>query len=236
MLGVIHRLRGVLADLSPLVRGWPSGGLCLGLPAGLSLVLLAANPKERARGDLKRGADVVNRKAVAVERGRLGSLFLIKLGFAASRSAAGPGCRSSSCGPFLDEVAVGLAQGGEEVGQRFARTGGGVDVLIEAAKADPSTAELLDRPDQMAKASTQPVESPHHESVPFAKQRECQLQLWELRLASARHVGKEPVDACLVESLFLKLKALLAGRDPGVSDERAHLLLFLKAAGGMAAT
>jgi len=149
------------------------GGLRLGLPAGLPLILLAENPKERARGDLKRGADVVNRKAVAVERGRLGSLFLIKLGFAASRSAAGPGCCSSSCGTLLDEVAVGLAQGGEEVGQRFARAGGRVDVVIEAAKADPSTAELLDRPDQMAKASTQPVESPHHEGIPFAKQGEC---------------------------------------------------------------
>ena len=69
--------------------------------------------------------------------------------------------------------------------------------------------------DQMAKASTQPVESPHHEGIPFAKQRECQLQLRELCLAPARHVDKELVDVCLVEGLFLKVKALARRSRPG---------------------
>ena len=107
------------------------------------------------------------------------------------------------------------------MGQRFARAGGRVDVLIEAAKADPSTAELLDRPDQMAKASTHPVESPHHEGIPFAKQGECQLQLRELCLAPARHVDKELVDVCFVQGLFLNVKAL-----PGL-ETRAYPMSLL---------
>ena len=40
-------------------------------------------------------------------------------------------------------------------------------------KPTPRLPRLLDRSDQMAKASTQPVESPHHEGIPFAKQGEC---------------------------------------------------------------
>ena len=137
---------------------------------------------------------------MAVERGRWARCFLIKLGFAAYPSAAGPGCRSSSCGLLLDEVAVGLAQGGEE-----GDSGSLVPVVVSMfssrlRKPIPRLPRSSTVSDQMAKASTQPVESPHHEGVPFAKQRECQLQLRELCLAPARHVDKELVDACFVQA------------------------------------
>ncbi len=62
----------------------------------------------------------------------------------ATVAATGPGSSQPSAGPFPDQVAFELGQGGEDVKDELAARGGGVDRLLEAAESDAALGEAGD--------------------------------------------------------------------------------------------
>ena len=66
-------------------------------------------------------------------------------------AAAGPSGGQPGAGPFPDEVAFEVGQGGEDVEDEFAAGGGGVDGLLEAAEPDATLSKLGDGVDQVPK-------------------------------------------------------------------------------------
>ncbi len=154
---------------------------------------------------------------VVVELERQGPLLFIKLGLGAW--PAGPGSRSREL-LLLHEVALELGQGRPEGAEHeLAHDGGSVDVVVEAAKADASALEVLDRFEEMAQVSTEPIESPDDEDAALAQPLERPLQLGAFHCGRVRHVDEELVDARPVEGLFLEVEALASRRDAGVSDK-----------------
>ena len=73
-------------------------------------------------------------------------------------AAPGPGRGQPGGRAFADEVAFELGQGREDVEDELATGGGGVDRLLEAAKADAAVGQAGDGVDQVPQGAAEPVE------------------------------------------------------------------------------
>jgi hypothetical protein len=90
-------------------------------------------------------------------------------GWSAAVAAAGSGGGQPGVGPFADEVAFELGQGGEDMEDELAAGGGGVDRLLEAAEPDPAVGQAGDGVDQMAQRPAQAVELPDDQGIAGAQ-------------------------------------------------------------------
>jgi hypothetical protein len=73
-------------------------------------------------------------------------------------AAAGPGGSQPGGGAFADEVAFELGQGGEDMEDKLAAGGGGVDRLLRRPEPDAALSQADDEVDQMAQGAAEAVE------------------------------------------------------------------------------
>jgi RibD C-terminal domain len=80
-------------------------------------------------------------------------------------AAAGTGSSEPGVGPFADEVAFELGQGGEHMEDELAARGGGVDRLLEAAEPDAAISQPIDDVDQVPQRPAEAVQFPDDQGV-----------------------------------------------------------------------
>jgi len=67
---------------------------------------------------------------------------------------------------FLDEAALELREGGEDVENQLARCAGRVDgTLIERSETDNATEKICNEGDEMTHGTAQSVQPPNHENI-----------------------------------------------------------------------
>jgi hypothetical protein len=84
---------------------------------------------------------------------------------AAAVAAASPGGYQPGGGALAHQVAFELGQGGEDVEDKLAAGGGGVDRLLERPEPDAALSQAGDDVDQMAQGAAEAVEFPDDQGV-----------------------------------------------------------------------
>ena len=80
-----------------------------------------------------------------------------------------PGRGQAGGGALAEQVALELGQRPEQVEHQSAAGRGGVELLTEAAEADPPALQVADDVEQVAQGAPQAVELPDHQGVAGAE-------------------------------------------------------------------
>ena len=139
----------------------------------------------------------------------------------ATQVPPGPGCLQARVGAFPYQVAFKLCHSGEDVEDQHAAGRGGVHVLGQAFEPDSLSLQQVHEVDEVLYATTQPVELPHDERVPFADGVEHAVQFGPVRLRARRMVGEQPLASIPGERVGLQPLILLQGAHPGIANDHA---------------
>ncbi len=96
----------------------------------------------------------------------MGALGRIQPFAAPTHASPRPGRGKPRPRPLLDECALELGQGPEEMQDQLPVRMGGVDAFLKTLQAHTLRLEVLDLGDQILHRPPQPVQSPDHECVP----------------------------------------------------------------------
>jgi hypothetical protein len=137
-------------------------------------------------------------------------------------AAPGPGGGQPSGGAFADAVAFELGQCGEDVEDKLAARGGGVDRLLEAAEPDAALSQDGDGVDQMPQGAAEAVQFPDDQGVAGPQLVEELLEGGAVGAGAAGGLGEHPVAAGALEGVDLELWLLVGGGDAGVAEQVSH--------------
>jgi hypothetical protein len=137
-------------------------------------------------------------------------------------AAAGPGRSQASAGAFADQVAFELGQGGEDVEDKLAAGGGGVNRLLETSEPDAAVSESGDGVNQMAQGPAQSVEFPDDQGVAGAQLVQDLLEGGAVGAGAAGGLGEHPVAASVLQGVDLELGVLVGGGDAGIAEQMSH--------------
>ena len=140
----------------------------------------------------------------------------------AAVAAAGPSRGQPGGGPFADQVAFELGQGGEDMKDELTAGSGGVDRLLQTAEPDPTLGELSDGVDQMPQGAAEPVEFPDDQGVAGPQLVQDLLEDGPVGAGAAGGLGEHPVAASTLEGVDLKLGVLVSGGDAGIAKQVSH--------------
>jgi hypothetical protein len=107
---------------------------------------------------------------------------------------------------LADEIALDLRQRAKDVEDELAARRGGVDLFLQAAKANVARMQLGDRVDQVAQGATESVELPDSQGVARSQLVKDLRQLGSLLESAAGRVGEDPIAASCLERVELRLR------------------------------
>jgi hypothetical protein len=110
----------------------------------------------------------------------------------------------------------------EEVEDELSAGAGGVQLLVEAAKADAVLLETRDDLDEVPQGSSQTVESPDDQGIPRPEAVEGLGQLRTIGLSAGGALDEDLVAAGGGELVDLEVGVLIDGRDSRVAEGLLH--------------
>jgi len=96
--------------------------------------------------------------------------------------------------------------------------GRGVDVLLEALKADARVFEVSHELDEVLERAPQAIQPPGDQHVPLSQELPHPVEPGALRLLPAGHIHDDLLAPRFLEGVLLEVEVLFVGRDPGVTD------------------
>jgi len=137
--------------------------------------------------------------------------------FGLASAGAAPRSRSgkTGSGSFRDQLALELRECSEYSEHQLSGRGRRIDgctLACKHAQADAFSLKVLHGIDEVSKIAAQPIQFPHHESVPAAQSLDARRQAWPV-VVSTRGVVLVDVlsrDACCQQGIPLEVQGLTA--------------------------
>lgn len=99
---------------------------------------------------------------------------------------------------------------------------GGVDLFLQAAKANVALLQVGDGVDQVAQGATESVELPDNQGVAWSQLVKDLHQLGSLVESAAGSVGEDPIAAGCLERVELQVRMLIGRRHARITEQVQH--------------
>src|SRR5206468_3117279 len=115
-----------------------------------------------------------------------------------------------------NEIALKLRQGTKDMEDELPPRGGGVDLLGQGAKANPSLIELAHQRNELGKRAAEAIQPPDHQGVPHPEMIECLHQSRPLCLRPTLGIAVDLLAAGLLQRIKLQGEILVVSTDTSI--------------------
>lgn len=121
---------------------------------------------------------------------------------------------------FAQQVALHLGEHGADLQHGAAHNRGGVDPVLERAKADTVALEALQQAHELVGRAAQPVKTPDHESVTTAEMREGGGKAGPVGARAGGAVLEGAMAPRVGKGIALEVQPLVLRGHPGIADHQ----------------
>jgi hypothetical protein len=119
---------------------------------------------------------------------------------------------------LTNQVTLKFSECAEDVKDKFAATGRGINTLSHTPKPNPQCIQLRHHINQVFQRTPKPVKLPYNEYITGAHKGERLHEAWALSFRTAHGVGKDFFATSARERIFLQVKMLVKSGNTRVAD------------------